>query len=212
MYIRHERKDHFPKLGLDNHYIGEGYPLCMDLPNQHWLKSGAKYRLLGSNPVPDLLTETDEWFGGAPKRLKLNETSQLANLLCNNDVNNCQPTSTSFVLPNDIACEELECDILEPRTVEIQGIFFEYVRPACVNQLFFNDGKTIRKRYSSEGRRVCGDPRLSHAGTACCSVNRIDSRGRCVQNKWIDGREKLSMITMQTFVAHNRYLFALPTA
>ena len=47
-------RDMFPKMGLNGRYIGDGFPLCADLPKHHFLKRGAKYVLLGYNPQPEL--------------------------------------------------------------------------------------------------------------------------------------------------------------
>jgi hypothetical protein len=41
-------RDAFPKLDLDKTFIGDGYPLCADLPSKQFLKKGATYRLVGS--------------------------------------------------------------------------------------------------------------------------------------------------------------------
>jgi hypothetical protein len=62
-----QEKDHLPKLGIDRQYIGDGYPLCTDLPPRHFLNKGATYRLLGSDPRPQLNSDYDNWYGGAPK-------------------------------------------------------------------------------------------------------------------------------------------------
>ena len=44
---RVEDRDWFPKIDFDSGYIGDGYPLCSDLPDKHFLKRKATYRLLG---------------------------------------------------------------------------------------------------------------------------------------------------------------------
>ena len=45
-------RDLFPKRGLDDKYVGDRYPLCEDMPEKAFLRRGAKYKLLGSNPQP----------------------------------------------------------------------------------------------------------------------------------------------------------------
>ena len=35
------------KIDLDDGYVGDKYPLCVDQPKYHFLKKGAVYRLLG---------------------------------------------------------------------------------------------------------------------------------------------------------------------
>ena len=38
---------HLSKIDLDDGYVGDKYPLCVDQPKYHFLKRGARYRLLG---------------------------------------------------------------------------------------------------------------------------------------------------------------------
>jgi hypothetical protein len=133
------------------------------------LKAGAKYRLLGSNPVPDLLNDPTEWDRSAPKRLSLNfETSSLASQLCIGDTKNCQPQGATQILAQDIECDGIECAVLEPRTIEVSpGIWYEYVRPACVNTAFYNDPKTLYRNWGDD-KHMCGNPQEFAASTACC--------------------------------------------
>ena len=55
MAIVAEWRDRLPKMGLDTTYVGDGYPLCSDLPWGHFLNKGATYRLLGGQPSPELV-------------------------------------------------------------------------------------------------------------------------------------------------------------
>jgi hypothetical protein len=55
-------RDRFPKMGLDRKYIGDGYPLCSDLPSQHFLAKGAKYVLLGSTPRMENQGSPSSWL------------------------------------------------------------------------------------------------------------------------------------------------------
>ena len=41
-------QDFFPKPALGGGWLGDRYPLCVDLPEYHFLKLGAKYRFRGS--------------------------------------------------------------------------------------------------------------------------------------------------------------------
>jgi len=162
------KKDHLPKLGLDRQYVGDGSPLCPDLPFQHFLKTGAKYRLLGSDSVPDLLNDPNIWSQGVPKRLSLNFTSSmLSSKICDGNVNKCKP-KTTFTLDEDIPCDGKECAVDVPRTLQVApGIWYEYVRPACVNLAFFQDPKTIFRRYYTD-KFMCGNPENYDASTVCC--------------------------------------------
>eukprot|EP00536_Pseudo-nitzschia_multiseries_P015007 jgi/Psemu1/246522/estExt_Genewise1.C_8030013 len=183
-------KDHLPKLktiqlrtfsfraicsqmGMKSKYIGDGYPLCGDLPSQHFLKKGATYRLLGADPIPELVVETTRWDGAAPKRISLNFTaSPLALALCNGNGIDCNPQA-KVTLTSDMICEGIECDIHQPRSLEVaKDLWFEYVRPPCVNKAFYNNGKTIKKRaWASWGRMMCGNPESMDASTLCCSTS-----------------------------------------
>jgi hypothetical protein len=47
-YLDAYRRDYFPKLDLYDQYIGDRYPLCVELPQRPFLRVGAKYRFLGA--------------------------------------------------------------------------------------------------------------------------------------------------------------------
>ena len=82
------RRDSFPKMDLDNNYIGDTYPLCVDLPAKQFLRKGAKYRLLGSSTLPLMhyqrLSNRD-----SKKAFVLSSTSTLYSELCNGTPDNC---------------------------------------------------------------------------------------------------------------------------
>src|SRR6056300_1301339 len=52
MYINPETRDNFPKSNLFNCYIGDQVALCNELPERAFLRKGAVYKLLGSDPTP----------------------------------------------------------------------------------------------------------------------------------------------------------------
>ena len=49
MQIVPEYRDAFPKSSLNGGFIGDTYILCEDLPDKPFLKTGAKFRLLGGS-------------------------------------------------------------------------------------------------------------------------------------------------------------------
>jgi hypothetical protein len=52
MRIEAQGRDRLPKTDtLVGGYIGDRYPLCVDLPERGFLKIGATYRFLGSSPL-----------------------------------------------------------------------------------------------------------------------------------------------------------------
>jgi hypothetical protein len=158
---------------MDSRYVGDGYPLCTDLPEQNFLRKGATFRMLGSNPRPDLLNDPEEWWSNnRPVRLSLDAQSSLATILCNSlDGITCSPKA-KVVLGQDLECTGLECTILELRTFEVgagSGLFFEYVRPPCVNHVFYRNAASIRRRWGESKFAMCGDPGTLAASTVCCN-------------------------------------------
>lgn len=170
MNINQEYRDRFPKMGLDRRYIGDGVPLCADLPDQHFLKVGAIYRLLGTSPTPELQVDPVEWrTSSAYKPLTLAPNADgLFFKLCgssNPDACDFQPT---VVLEESITCHDVECSVDTIRTVQVaKGMFYEYVRPPCVHQAFFENPKTVARRYNRK-EYVIADANTASAGTACC--------------------------------------------
>ena len=78
MTIQAPWHDKFSKSNLTGGYIGDGYALCMDLPDKMFLRKGAKYRLLGSSSAPELI-EDHSYFKNDPtiKRFVLDNRSLL---------------------------------------------------------------------------------------------------------------------------------------
>jgi hypothetical protein len=46
-----DKHDYFPKRDLSGGYLGDGYPLCVSLPDQAFLRVGAKYIYRGAQPA-----------------------------------------------------------------------------------------------------------------------------------------------------------------
>jgi len=176
MQIRIDYRDHLPKLGLNGQYIGDGYPLCSELPNQHFLKQGATYRLLGEDPRPHLLNDptANEWHGAAPRRITLDFQSPLAMKICNRrnprDGNEQCRFLPKIVLDEDLICKGIECALNSVRSIEVApGIWYEYVQQACVHRAFYENAMSIR-RIATPGRYMCADPLVESASTTCCEV------------------------------------------
>jgi len=77
-------KDWGPKINLFKGHLGDQYPQCVDLPEKHFLKKNAKYRLLGGSTLP-LSQDDPNRSEGDPevKRMKLDSDSKLYSKLCN---------------------------------------------------------------------------------------------------------------------------------
>eukprot|EP00804_Cyclotella_cryptica_P014145 CCRYP_005584-RA/>CCRYP_005584-RA protein AED:0.03 eAED:0.03 QI:259/1/1/1/0.94/0.9/20/117/3951 len=164
-------RDKFPKSDLLGGYIGDGYPLCVDLPPKMFLRKGAMYRLLGASSSPELMEDdsnfqTDQTI----KKFVLDPSSQLKAKLCNTGSNGLCQFANSVTLESNLACIGLECDADTLRVVEVSpGIHYEYVRPPCVEQVFYGNAKKVinRERWADSS---CANPLLPYASEACCSM------------------------------------------
>jgi len=171
MRIEGPWRDSFPKMNLDgNSYIGDKVPLCVDLPKYQFLRKGAKYRLLGSSTYPHLHHQPQWWFdeGYEVTGFQLSTGSNLFSRLCNGSPGNCnfQPEIT---LTSNLNCIGDECNVDEIRLVRVQSnppVFYEYLRPACVEMAFYDDGKTIAIVNGKDS--MCANPNLPIARDTCC--------------------------------------------
>jgi hypothetical protein len=62
MQINPNWRDVFPKMDLNDGFIGDAYPLCSDLPENQCLKKGAKYILLCSLSLPEYQSGEMDWW------------------------------------------------------------------------------------------------------------------------------------------------------
>ena len=154
-------------MGLDGTYIGDGYPQCSDLPEKHFLMKGATYILLGNTPLPELQSDPVEWQNAGGTLALDSATSSLYGKLCASEGGNCL-YPTKVVLDTTISCDGTECDVDTVRTVEVSdGIHYEYIRPPCVHETFYNNAKTIVPRNDGDNT-MCGNPLIETASVACC--------------------------------------------
>jgi hypothetical protein len=164
------RRDAFPKMDLFGNYIGDKVPLCVDLPQHQFLKKGAKYRLLGSSLAPLLHHQPSWWIDDSYSILgfPLSSQSELFPVLCNGSIGNCnfQPEVT---LTTNLNCYDDECGIDEMRVVQVQSnppVYYEYLRPACVEMAFYESALTINNQWPLES--MCANSKLPLARDACC--------------------------------------------
>lgn len=173
MYIELRWRDMFPKLGLDTFldktYIGDGLPLCADLTDQHFLKKGATYILLGSLDKPRYHNEPEDWVANDDvKRFSLTTDSALYNILCNSAGTGTCQYEAKVVLEQDLTCSGLECDVETLRVLEVgEGMYYEYMRLPCAHQAFYTDVKSVQTRFDGY---ACGDPRAEVGAIGCCSL------------------------------------------
>ena len=168
-------RDRFPKtvLGDNGDHIGDTYPLCSELPPQHFLQKGAKYRLHGSTSMYGKEVDDEIKSGVARKHFAPDQqSSQLYAALCSSSSSSNKCTFPSaVVLEQDIACDGAgECLAETLHAVQIVDIvtgatgFYTYVEPPCVHLQFF-DGKVAK----FGAVQTCANPNLaSTIGARCC--------------------------------------------
>lgn len=179
---------------MNNKYIGDGYPLCKDLPAGDFLKKGAMFRFLGSNPNPELLNDPKEWWGGNPVRISLDKFSTLSSILCNKGAGGQCAPKMKVVLDSDVKCSGVECNVEELRTFEIfegSGLWFEYIRPPCVNHAFYEGAQSVRRRFGKTGRAMCADPDTYAASPVCCEIGGANRNFRIRQELFSGERMRL---------------------
>jgi hypothetical protein len=173
MMIDLELRDLYPKMGLNGKYIGDGYPLCSDMPKHHFLKKGATYRLIMKR-VPEIYVDLVDWSTDPlAKRLKLvgNGGTSLFSKLCGSQNPAACTRQTKVVLDENVPCNGVECSLDTVRVVEISdGIHYEYIQRPCVYEAFFQNPKMVVKM-ASWWDLVCADPRLYAASASNCQPN-----------------------------------------
>jgi hypothetical protein len=165
--------DRFPKHDLYGGFIGDKFPLCEDLPRKMHLRKGAKYRLLGSNPSPELVVDGASWVtASATKRMTVLSGSVLYGLLCQASNGSCTFPGL-VILESNINCASgPECAVDTVRVVQVgnTGIYYEYVpNVPCVELAFFDNAAKIggQRRFSDP---LCANKKLHVASEACCDL------------------------------------------
>jgi len=166
MNVRGVSRDPFPKTDLHNGYIGDNYPLCVDLPERHFLKKGATYQLLGSSLSPGF-HEVNRWWDEEDMPdlvLVLPSTSNLKNVLLSK--------TSRIVLNTDLTCRGRECNVDTLRIVQIEQnppIYYEYVQQPCVELPYYDTGKKISTvGWDDPARSMCANKNIAAAYDVCC--------------------------------------------
>jgi hypothetical protein len=154
MQIIADYRDAFPKSGLGGaSFIGDGYPLCQDLPSMAFLKSGARYRLLGGSSAPELMKDPSYFTRDVTynfTRAELDPSSQLYQRLYNG-----VSYEMNVVLDSDLTCVGIECQVDTFRVVKVGSVYYEYIQRPCVQLAFYNDGKQIQLYENTRQGQMC---------------------------------------------------------
>jgi len=171
MNLNEMKRDKFPKRGLDGHFIGDGYPLCRDLPSRPFLKKGAKYRFLGSSYYPELKIRPggnfDVYDTPGLKRFNVSSTdSNLGRFLYNDGNFHSIATVTA-----NLDCTDHECDVETVNVIELliknqPPAYYEYIQVPCVEFTFFEGGHIASNKNLKN--TFCADARLPMALGGCC--------------------------------------------
>lgn len=193
MKINADWRDAFPKPNLSGGFIGDGYPLCQDLAEKSFLKSGAKYRLLGGSPFPELMHDPHQHDDPAMNILhfELNPSSLLYQALSSTN-------EVSIELANDLQCFGAECDVDTARVVKVGNVFWEFVEQACVQLAFYDNAKIIQLRDNDKLGTMCANPDLAHAREACCREDRYQEVRNAHQETGVTNRFDAERMTYAT--------------
>ena len=188
-------RDPWPKTDLFGGHIGDGTPVCSDLPDQMFLRPGATYVYRGYNEIcsrNSVLTGGQGLGGcadntaGFPRghyagpygAVSLSDTSTLRQTLCAPDAAGACAFPSVVTLTEILPCDGDECDVQTVKSVKVETatevVYYEYEPAPCVNLAFFNDGKRIKGSNAWNGA-MCADPRTAAASSSCC--NEADTTG-----------------------------------
>ncbi|CAB9513782.1 Protein of unknown function (DUF1800) [Seminavis robusta] len=120
MRINNLLRDRLPKMGVSRKYIGDGYPLCSDLPTRHFLVRGATYRLLGSSSKAELHNDPPMLHPSAVQFI-LEPESHLYEKLCNAGAGSMCNYLSVVVLNETVACLGRECSVDAIRSVSFNA-------------------------------------------------------------------------------------------
>mmetsp|Transcript_20151 Transcript_20151/g.41987 ORF Transcript_20151/g.41987 Transcript_20151/m.41987 type:complete len:2123 (-) Transcript_20151:67-6435(-) len=182
-------RDVFPKTNTLGGYLGDGAPLCEDLPERAFLNKGAKYRYLGSSDVPEMMYDpysTNTRQSDNFKHMVLEaDTSGLYAELCRAGSDGKCRFLSEVILSGDVACDGTECLIQSPRVVRLNvpgasaPTYYEYVRDECVELMFYENATLVTdhkgyyradKPTSSGSYAACANSNIPLAQATCCTT------------------------------------------
>merc|ERR1719450_185763 len=139
--------DVYPKPDLNDGFLGDGYPICSDLPAHAYLRAGSKFEFLG------------HFYEGGDEFHVL-ETSDLYQALCLSPGNGlpCRFNLT-VELQSSLTCHASECQADALRILQVGTGFYEYIPPTCVDLYFFNGQTTDHGESRRRSRVACMNPK-----------------------------------------------------
>eukprot|EP01125_Pyxidicula_operculata_P014512 TRINITY_DN483_c0_g1_i1.p1 TRINITY_DN483_c0_g1~~TRINITY_DN483_c0_g1_i1.p1 ORF type:complete len:1976 (+),score=486.97 TRINITY_DN483_c0_g1_i1:20-5947(+) len=171
-------RDLLPKSKLDSGYLGDAYPLCDDLPPQHWLKPGARYLFTGGKSIEGSIMDTEaSTKSGYRGRLAPLSSSQLYQRLCSPDSRGICTFPSDVLITQPLSCDGDECTTGRVTSVKIYDSianvtkYYTYISVPCVRLTYFSEGKWT----SSGSNKQCANPVHTVGNSGCCNVNKTAS-------------------------------------
>jgi len=161
MQIKSSWHDAYPKMDLNDHYIGDSFPLCSDLADKLFMKSGANYKLAG--------------YHIQLSSFVLKNTSSYYLSFCNFNNNECD-FHKNITLSFDINCSDFinmtnncyDVNYIGVTNTNNKVMYYEFIRPSCVELTFSKSYKQLRDKQNVDNL-ICHDPSFAVAGSSCCS-------------------------------------------
>jgi hypothetical protein len=164
-------RDQLPKTKLQKGYLGDGFPLCSDLPNSHFLMKGSTYTYTGNVSAFGATFDETEKFGHfTPDAAE----SKLHAALCKVDT---QTGSCTFpvevILERTLECNGVaECDADDVKVVKVLSAdggvgFYNHIPTRCTRMALFESGTLVA---IAQDEWQCIDPLLpGTTGNVCCN-------------------------------------------
>jgi uncharacterized protein (DUF1501 family)/uncharacterized protein (DUF1800 family) len=186
-------RDGFPKTKLKKTgYIGDAFPICNELPPQHFLRKGARFVYSGKVSLEKLEDPAGRGYANAFQRGRFAPSpasSKLYQALCqrtNGPTSPCRFPG-EVILTSNIPCHgSQECNAEDIRTVQmVDGnvtVYYSYKKIPCVRLTMFNEGQVTK--YSSQ--QQCSNVHSPVAGAACCMqsnkkvISTVDYGAQCL--------------------------------
>ena len=196
LYINPDTRDLFPKSNLHNGFIGDQVVLCQDLPQKAFLRKGATYKILGSDPTPTMLSSDAALENDSDRPImELLPSSPLFAKLCSRNSDGDCTFSSNIILEENLFYDDaaklgIEYKVDTLRTVQMKiglshPIYYEYIQQPCVEYSFYSDAKNVfRGQIHGEAVQdnvMCADPTLPVATSMCLVPGSEQSASSVVQ-------------------------------
>ena len=220
MQIKAKWRDANPKVDLEDGYFGDKRPLCVDIPEKAFLRTGATYVYRGHVMPKSPDRPVGQWWNtNDPNDIgftKAETTSPLYQTLCSADTNGACTWPTEVTLTAKHECDGAECLVDTVRAIQVtwtapwgsETIYYEYKPVECVRLAFYDDAKMI-KTGGNHGKIMCADPRLAMAASVCCASATSTEQGasaRCqYAREYVTFATGVSRCEIQTNSYTNQY-------